>query len=486
LGETLIASALRTENGEQAKMLVELKTLKPNPYRDFAIDPIDDANVDALAQSIKEDGFWGGIVCRRVNGSIEIGAGHHRVRAAIKAGVKTADVFVGEIDDSAMIRVYARENATQRGNSSTAVAGTVASAVRFLAKAIMVGSATSEKIFRSAKELETARGIFESERGMGRDIVVRFLDGVPGVNDGTVQQQLANLKSSGDYARIIGEVKDEIEIEHREALKALKRAEEEQKKLQAEKEALEAKQREAEERRKEAAKAARAAKEEADRKRAEAESQRAELAKQKADAEAKLAEKRRAEAAQKMKDFDALRTMRDTANKAANKAAEREKTFDFEGVAKHFKNENQVRVFRDVVTGEGSRSLLGVAKQAALAHEIVRIATREATLKGQSVDFILSGNFIREHANSIIHTGKYAQRALNRDELRDAAERDVQLRAQHYQEEFARSARGMAAAAVKLSEHMAKNKKVVFRVSGEFRNALEMAKKAIDRLHKEI
>jgi hypothetical protein len=45
---------------------------------------------------------------------------------------EVADVFVGDLDDVAMIRVYARENATQRGNSSSAVAGSVASAVRFL------------------------------------------------------------------------------------------------------------------------------------------------------------------------------------------------------------------------------------------------------------------------------------------------------------------------------------------------------------------
>jgi hypothetical protein len=35
--------------------------------------------------------------------------------------------------------------------------------------------------------------------------------GVPGINDGTVQQQLANLKSSADYARIVREVQQAIE-----------------------------------------------------------------------------------------------------------------------------------------------------------------------------------------------------------------------------------------------------------------------------------
>ena len=47
------------------------------------------------------------------------------------------------------IRIYARENATQR-NNGTSQTGTVASAIRFLAKAIMVNSpALSEFLTRA-------------------------------------------------------------------------------------------------------------------------------------------------------------------------------------------------------------------------------------------------------------------------------------------------------------------------------------------------
>ena len=53
-----------------------------------------------------------------------------------------ADVFVGEgLDDAVRVRVYARENATQRGLSSTALTGAVASAVRYVAKIILTGHA---------------------------------------------------------------------------------------------------------------------------------------------------------------------------------------------------------------------------------------------------------------------------------------------------------------------------------------------------------
>jgi ParB-like chromosome segregation protein Spo0J len=97
-------------------MKIRLNELRPNPYRDFHVDPIDSRQVQALRASIEQDGFWGGIVCRRMKGEIQIGAGHHRVEAALQAGIKEADICVASLDDEAMIRVYARENATQRGH----------------------------------------------------------------------------------------------------------------------------------------------------------------------------------------------------------------------------------------------------------------------------------------------------------------------------------------------------------------------------------
>ena len=147
-------------------MNIQLSKTKHNPYRVMAVDPIDDAAVDALVESIKEDGFWGGVV-GRINDAneVEIAAGHHRIEAAKKAGIKSAEIYIGEFDDAAMVRIYGRENATQRGNHSTAVAGTVASAIRFLAKAqfLSTGEFTSERQGGAARD------------GIGRDAIRRVL-----------------------------------------------------------------------------------------------------------------------------------------------------------------------------------------------------------------------------------------------------------------------------------------------------------------------
>ena len=121
-------------------MQVDFRTLHPNPRRDFQIDPLDLEPIANLKTSIEEDGFWGGIVCRQLaDGTIQITAGHHRVAAALDVGIRVADALVAEdMDDAARVRVYARENATQRGQSRTALTGTVASALKYVAKAILL------------------------------------------------------------------------------------------------------------------------------------------------------------------------------------------------------------------------------------------------------------------------------------------------------------------------------------------------------------
>jgi hypothetical protein len=74
------------------------------------------------------------------------------------------------------------ENASQRG--TTAVAGTVASSLRFLAKALL-GRRMSQHLLRyPPKGLEILRGQIASEKGLGQYAIARFLAGVPGVDDG--------------------------------------------------------------------------------------------------------------------------------------------------------------------------------------------------------------------------------------------------------------------------------------------------------------
>jgi hypothetical protein len=78
-----------------------------------------------------------------------------------------------------MIRVYARENATQRGQSSSAMAGSVAAALRKALKdgASFTGDFTSEN-----------RGAHNRD-GIGRPAILRILGNVPGITDNSVKEQ---------------------------------------------------------------------------------------------------------------------------------------------------------------------------------------------------------------------------------------------------------------------------------------------------------
>jgi hypothetical protein len=65
----------------------------------------------------------------------------------------------GQPDDREMLRIYATENATQRGNSSTAVTGSIAAASNQIAKALIGDEEHFGTIIpMSSKAIETARG----------------------------------------------------------------------------------------------------------------------------------------------------------------------------------------------------------------------------------------------------------------------------------------------------------------------------------------
>lgn len=390
-------------------MRVVLSELKPNPFRNFAVDPLDKEVVAKLKESISKNpaGFWGGIVARKHNGSIELAFGHHRIEAAKSAGIHAEDIkVVTDISDAEMIRMYAGENATQRGNQGTAITGTVASAAKYKLKEIFLGDHVRGNPQTSKKALETIQGQVATQKGIGRDIIVEFLHNIPGINENVVKQQLINLKTSGHYDKIVGEVKNEIEEELREA----------------------------------------------DRKE----------------------EKRIAELAK--------------AAAAAEEAAsfKRERIFDFEGVAKHIKIPSHLDVFREIATGPGLKTvrgdgtellLLPVDRQADLAKRLVEYAAEH--------EEELSGRFIRENMISMVLDAKGTQRRLSAKERAELLRKDWSAQAKAHQEQFARQARGMLAAALALSDHAKKRPHgVTLHMTGEFRDAVDKADKAIDLLRK--
>jgi hypothetical protein len=54
---------------------VRLKDLQPIPERDLKVDPVDPAQLKRLKDSINHNGFWGGVVCCRIDQKIYVAAG---------------------------------------------------------------------------------------------------------------------------------------------------------------------------------------------------------------------------------------------------------------------------------------------------------------------------------------------------------------------------------------------------------------------------
>ena len=448
-------------------MNVELEKLKPNPTRDFAVDPIDPEQVALLRKSIDDHGFWGGAVLRQKNGYFEIAAGHTRIEAAKLAGITHADLCVADITDEEMVFVYGTENATQRGNSTTAAVGTVAAGLRVIARAILLGPDHISRIVEiSQKSWECARGNLTSEKGIGAPIISEFLKRVPKVTEYIVKEQLNTLKASPHYKRIITEVTNQIEVERKEAIEELKRAERERKKAEAEaaKSKAEAEQREIE------AKAARLKAETAE------EKARAKLAREealKAEADAKLKEKRLAELDEELKRFDALYAVR----AAKEQVATMEATFDFDGVAQHLDNEWQVKTFKKLALKHKDR--LPFKAQAAWAKQLKQAA------KEDGYDTLDSDYMVRKFSVGV-SDAKLAERSFNNKEQAKLEAADVRAKFERLSDKFLEHMRAITSIGDDLSRIIQSHPTTSFPITRSLCSAIQEAQSVITKLNNKL
>jgi ParB-like chromosome segregation protein Spo0J len=401
-------------------MKVELKKLKQNPFRDFKIDPIEPEAVQRLRASIRDHGFWSGVPCRtNEDGDTEIAAGHTRVIAAIEEGITHADLPVSNYNDAEMIRVYADENATQRIDSSIAATGVVASCLKYLIKGVLRNDKDVCEILQTSdKGLEIIRGQIASSKGIGRDTILRFLEGTPGITVTTVQNQISHLKASGDYARIIAEVNEEIAKEQAQEREELARAE-----------------------------------------------QQAKEAKEEAEKKAALA---------KVQKLGQVKEARDTGKRAVKASSERKPTFDFQGVSKHIKSEHALRKFREVVERESMQKYLPFEKQAVLAKDLVERA------KAQNED--LTGTFISNWATMLMMDAVQKAGKINRKTRHELEAEDLLLKWDHLTTQFCNSVRSVHSFGERALHMLEKNPDADFKITPSLRNAVSYVKPVINKL----
>lgn len=94
---------------------VKLSELRNNPYQPRKI--FDEAALEELANSIKENGVFQPIIVKKSIKGYEIIAGERRVRASIRAGLETIPAIIRELTDEQMMQIALLEN-LQRENLS--------------------------------------------------------------------------------------------------------------------------------------------------------------------------------------------------------------------------------------------------------------------------------------------------------------------------------------------------------------------------------
>lgn len=116
-------------------MRVALCELSPNPFKkQINGGKLNQEKIDKLKESIKSDGFWSGIMCRKVGGEYQIPFGHHRVESAkqVLGDKYVIDIPILKLSDEQMVRMLANENSMQNEEYAIYQVDTVVMAQNYL------------------------------------------------------------------------------------------------------------------------------------------------------------------------------------------------------------------------------------------------------------------------------------------------------------------------------------------------------------------
>jgi len=153
---------------------IRLELIRPNPFRDFELHPIDEAQVAKLLASIKSNGFWSSVVARPAGEGYELAFGHHRIEAARRHGLDVVPIEVLALSDARMVIMLASENAMQRGTTAAASLDAIAALSRVITAECLKHDSSDEiaKIFAiSPNAAQTAWGRIRAGGTPGEDCI---------------------------------------------------------------------------------------------------------------------------------------------------------------------------------------------------------------------------------------------------------------------------------------------------------------------------
>ena len=113
-------------------MKLKLKDVYPNPFRDFKGNPLIEAKLKELVNSIEISGYWDNCVATLRDGKYCLAYGHHRWEAAKRAGLTEADFIIKDLDDAMLIKVMDLENRETYASSPASMIEAVKAVVQAL------------------------------------------------------------------------------------------------------------------------------------------------------------------------------------------------------------------------------------------------------------------------------------------------------------------------------------------------------------------
>lgn len=169
-------------------MKIKVKDLRPNPFRDLNICPIDYDKVGRLKLSIKELDFWDNLLARPAKdeeGKYELAYGYHRLEALRALEWEEIDIPVKNLTDENMIRIMGKENQEWYGKNTAVIIETIKVAKEFIENHIAEKNAVYEDLDKWCRELFENESNFkmsinkgtlgQNNQSVGRSVIERFL-----------------------------------------------------------------------------------------------------------------------------------------------------------------------------------------------------------------------------------------------------------------------------------------------------------------------
>ena len=116
-------------------MKIALSNIEPNPHRDMKRNPLDKAQVKAIAESINRNDWGENVIVRphpTKKGKFQLSYGHHRDGALRSLGFKEAEFIVKDIDDWGMYTWMVDENESQREVTPALIFENIEAGINFL------------------------------------------------------------------------------------------------------------------------------------------------------------------------------------------------------------------------------------------------------------------------------------------------------------------------------------------------------------------